>query len=122
MTCVMLLLIMNFLLLVAFIDLSRGYRKTLEAQHTYCVSAISEFVSDRLIAQSLRTMAEKWDNVETQPLLTTLAREKYEPGGPGMPAIWLRYEADRIDPKPEQHDYIACPYEHTYEGRCIGRD
>lgn len=110
-----LLLILLFLVSVALIDLSRGYRKVLEAQHTYCVSAISEFTSDKLIAQFLRSSAERWDGIDIQPLLRKLADERYQVGGPSMPAIWMNYEADRIDPK---HDFDTCPHEHTFAGEC----
>lgn len=97
----LLLVVLVFVLTLALIDIAQGYRKLMADQHSYCVSAISEFCSDRLIAQWLREHAEKWDGVDMRPLLLRLGREQYQPGGPSVPAIWMRYEADRIDPRPE---------------------
>lgn len=94
-----LLLILLFLVSVALIDLSRGYRKVLEAQHTYCVSALAEFTSDRIIADWLRNAAQQYDSIEEQSVIRKLADERYQPSGPSLPAIWLTYQADRLSPR-----------------------
>lgn len=111
----LLLVVMIFVLTLALIDIAQGYRKLMADQHSYCVSAVAEFCSDRLIAQWLREHAEKWDGVDMRPLLQRLANEQYKPGGPSMPAIWMQYEADRIDPRPEM-DATA---EYTFDGRQV---
>lgn len=62
-------------------------------------------VNHRAAADALRAAADRWDSVEETRVKDTLARKFYKPGGPSMPAIWLRHEADRLqalDPIEEQ--------------------
>lgn len=65
------------------------------ADHLRCIGHVSALTSDRAIAAALNEAADRWDSVEEKPVLRMLA-EDYEPGGPSMPAIWLRHEAKRI--------------------------
>lgn len=50
-------------------------------------------------AQALREAADAWDSEEELPHMTALADERYQPGGPSMPEIWLR---DRAEKKEQQ--------------------
>lgn len=63
-------------------------------EHDDCIKAIAASVSRSHSASLMRHLAHKWDAVEEQANLQTLAREQYRPGGPSMPAIWLRHQAD----------------------------
>lgn len=58
-----------------------------------------EAVLPLLIAQALREYADVWDrdDEEHKAFLTQLAQERYSPGGPSMPAIWLRYQAEQLE-------------------------
>lgn len=67
--------------------------------HAMCVASIFSVVGDAHAARTLRSAADRWDSVEEAAMLTRMAREKYKPGGPSMPAIWMRAEADRLDPQ-----------------------
>jgi hypothetical protein len=76
----------------------RQARMEEKADHAKCIAHIASATSNRVIAMALRERAEKWDSIENQADLRRLANERYSPGGPSMPTIWLREEADLIDP------------------------
>lgn len=48
-------------------------------------------------ASLLRRLADQWDHPAEQGNLNRLAREQYELGGPSMPTIWLRQQANKLD-------------------------
>jgi hypothetical protein len=63
-------------------------------QHT---KVVAEYVATVIGKHVLQAAADKWDSVEEQMHIKTLAREKYEPEGPSVPAIWMRELADSMD-------------------------
>jgi hypothetical protein len=65
--------------------------------HTACIMDIKEAVSRGHDAALMRRLADKWDSTEEQGNLKVLAREQYTPGGPSMPALWLRQQADQTE-------------------------
>lgn len=67
-----------------------------QAEHAKCVALVSSLASDRIAAMTLLHAADRWDSVEEQPRVQQLIRDEYKMGGPSMPAIWLRHEAERI--------------------------
>lgn len=69
-------------------------------EHYSCIDSINRAVSAAHDATLLRHLADRWDSVEEQGNLRILAREKYLPGGPAMPALWLRQQADKIEGLP----------------------
>lgn len=71
-------------------------RITRAGQHAVCILTIQQAISGAHDAVLLRQLADKWDSVAEQGNLRVLAREQYSPGGPSMPAIWLRQQADII--------------------------
>ena len=76
--------------------LQRELRFNLARRHTLCLMDIKEVVSASHDAALLNRLADRWDSPDEQGNLRILAREKYNPGGPSMPAIWLRQQADII--------------------------
>lgn len=48
-------------------------------------------------ATALREAAVNYDLAATQGDLRRLAREKFQPEGPSVPALWLEEEAQKID-------------------------
>lgn len=96
--CVLLLL----LLIVACrkLETSQAEARSEADRHSEChdrVAGAVALVSGRIRSDLLRTLADRWDSVEEQPNLRRLAAEEYSPGGPSMPAIWLRQQARLID-------------------------
>jgi hypothetical protein len=86
----------------AKIDLLQSARLASRAvSHAQCVVNIEDYVSAVFAAEVLRAAAGDWDSTKEQANLHRLAREKYQPGGPSMPVIWLNDRANRIDPRPE---------------------
>lgn len=69
-------------------------RKAMQA-HTF--KLLANLDRARNEASILRQMAVKWESVEEQSNLIRLARENYTPGGPSMPTIWMREQANLID-------------------------
>jgi cytochrome c556 len=63
------------------------------------VEDIARHVRGAHDAALLHRMADRWESVEEQGNLRTLAREQYTPGGPSMPALWLRQQASLIQPE-----------------------
>ena len=82
--------------------LDKELRFTRARNHGLCVMDIIEIVHGAHDATLLRNLADKWDSPAEQGNLTILARERYSPGGPSMPALWLRAQADRLEPKDEK--------------------
>ena len=58
---------------------------------------MNSVVSNRAMAQTIRNLAERWDSIEEQANLRRLANERYSPGGPSMPVIWLREQAELME-------------------------
>jgi hypothetical protein len=72
--------------------------------HAGCVQQVGQAVSKQHDAALLRRMAEKYDSVENQ---TVLSRMRWERSNENdhrvtIPAQWLREEADMIDPPPAE--------------------
>lgn len=91
------------LVALAAVGLLYGERQRLardeeKADHAKCIAHIASVTSDRFVASRVRDLAERWDSIEEQGELRRLANEKYTPGGPSMPVIWLRHQADLLDP------------------------
>lgn len=61
------------------------------------LSSLGDIERRRNQVTVLRQMADRWDSHEEQPVLQRLADEEFVPGGPSMPVIWLRYQADRLE-------------------------
>ena len=101
------LAILALILLVAIladqiIRLNTREEQAQDAVHAKCLAHIADVTSKRIVAQSLREYARLWDSIEERANLQRLAREKYKPGGPAMPSIWLNYQADLLDPDTRQ--------------------
>lgn len=77
--------------------LQQELRDQEDVTHAKCIAHVASVVSNRVVAEALRQAADRYDSVENQGGLRVLAREKYQPGGPSMPTLWLREEADRIE-------------------------
>lgn len=71
--------------------------------HAFCVSAIFSVVEDAHTASVLRRAAERWDSVEEQPRIRRIA-QGFRLDGPSIPSLWLRAEADRLDPQKQEVD------------------
>jgi hypothetical protein len=65
--------------------------------HDDCIKQVAASVSRAHSASLMRHLAHKWDTVEEQGNLQILAREQYHAGGPSMPTLWLRQQADLIE-------------------------
>lgn len=65
-----------------------------EECHERVLDLLSSVDHNRTSAAALDRAAEAWEDPANQPFLSQLAREKYQPGGPSMPAIWLRDRAE----------------------------
>lgn len=52
-------------------------------------------------AYALRAAADKWEDPLYKPALERMAHDHYEPGGPSMPAIFMRLEADALSGIPQ---------------------
>lgn len=68
--------------------------------HVSCMMNIETIISKGHDEALLLSLADKWDTVEEQGNLQVLAREHYTPGGPSIPALWLRQQADIIKRRP----------------------
>jgi hypothetical protein len=66
------------------------------ADHAKCIAHISSVVSRRVVAEAMRTAAEKWDSVENQLVIGRI-RNEYVPDGTSVPALWLREQADLME-------------------------
>jgi len=87
-----------------------------QVKHNRChiqTEAALTRLTNQIYATALRHAAEQWDDPANQNHLRRLAREKYSPGGPSMPTIWLREQADKIDPPSTCNEH-----EHSFEGKC----
>lgn len=88
------------LLLAACIKIEKvqdEVRREVAARHHDSLDFI-DMLQAKHEAYLLRRLADQWDHPSEQGVLSKLAREKYNPGGPSMPAIWLREQANKIDP------------------------
>lgn len=104
-----LILALGLLVALALLAIAYGQVRRLEHEvrhirargHALCLMQIREAVGAFHDAALLTVLAQKWDSPEEQTNLRVLAREKYVPGGPSMPALWLREQAratiERID-------------------------
>lgn len=91
------------LLIAAFVRIADVQKEVCDEKtaHESCheaTLAVLSTASKRTDASALRAAADRWDSIEEQGNLKRLASERYKPGGPSMPTIWLRAEADRMDP------------------------
>ena len=87
-------------LLLACARLEHAMARLLEnrqAEHAKCIAHIASVVSNKMVATSLRQLAEKYDD-PIEVATTTLELGKYyTPGGPSVPAMWLARQADLIE-------------------------
>lgn len=88
-------------------DMGEEARSDDLAEHAKCIAHIASVTSNRFVADRLRQLAEKWDSIEEQANLKQLARERYKPGGPSMPRIWLRQQAELLDPTEIDFNEVA---------------
>lgn len=104
-TCLVLAIIC-LILLVAFladdiIRLRAGESAGLEADHSECADTLAAFFAERLFAERIRHLATKYDSEAGIREMAFLRREmerQRTAGGPTLPAMWLRLQADHIDP------------------------
>ena len=64
--------------------------------HAECVVMSTKAISTAHAAQVLRAAADRWDAVENVARQKKLARERWSPEGPTLPAIWMRDLADEM--------------------------
>lgn len=72
-----------------------------EAEHAEFVAELMTAFEDRLFAEKIRALADRYDSDQGIREMTYLRREveKHRAvGGPTLPALWLHLQADRIDP------------------------
>lgn len=94
-----LLVVLIWLLVAALVKIDRLQERSRLAQtwdHAACTIGLMEAISKAHDADLLRRAADRWESPDEQGNLRILAREKYSPGGPSMPALWLRQQADLI--------------------------
>lgn len=72
-------------------------QEDLRVTHSACIAHVASVTSHRFLADRLRDYADRWDSTDEQPALRRLASERYSPGGPSMPAIWLQVQAEQLD-------------------------
>jgi hypothetical protein len=87
----------------------RTARMEEKADHAKCMAHLTSVASNRFIAGRLRELAAKYDGIEEQAVLAQLARNRYQPGGPSMPTIWLNLQAELLDPTEFNHNEVALP-------------
>lgn len=75
------------------------FRESSTADHAKCTALVSSVVSNHVFALRLRELAAYWDSAEGQTDLTRIRNTKYEAGGPSVVGIWLREQAEAIDPQ-----------------------
>lgn len=97
--------ILSLVLLVAFladqvIRQNGALAEDDEADHAACTAHIADVTSRRFVAVALRDLAERYDSVPEQRVLTSLRRRWLE-SGPSVPALWLLHHADLLDPQDE---------------------
>jgi len=114
--CVVLLV----LLICAVWALTQAQENVLveKLEHDQCheaTLAVLKTACRRTDASALRAAADRYDSVEEQNNLRILAQRRYETDGPSMPAIWLREQADKMDPALDPLDL----YPRTMEGKRI---
>jgi hypothetical protein len=73
-------------------------------EHAKCMSMVAAFVGDEFAARVLEAAANDWDSAEEMGNLKMLAREEYKPGGPSMPAIWMRKRGESLRRKTHSED------------------
>lgn len=91
----------SVLLWGAFLRIGEVQSEQKSKSHAVCVASIFSVVGDAHAARTLRYAADRWDSIEEQPNIRRLAQQ-YTLDGASMPALWLRSEADRIDPVPSE--------------------
>lgn len=84
----------------------RQFRLDEKADHAKCVAHLTATSSNHFVAARVRDLADRWDSIEEQGNLRRLANERYTPGGPSMPVIWLRYQADQLEGGTSTDDMI----------------
>lgn len=67
------------------------------SDHAKCIAHIASVTSNRVVAMSLRELADHWDGVEGNSDKRRIANTLWIENGPTVPAIWLREQADRIE-------------------------
>jgi hypothetical protein len=65
--------------------------------HAKCIAHIASVVSNKFLAERMRELADKWDTSDEMSEHNRIANTLYKPGGPSVPAIWLREKADQIE-------------------------
>lgn len=77
-------------------------------EHAAChdkTLALLTAASKRSDAALLDSTADAWESIEEQGTLKRLARERYHPGGPSMPALWLRDRAAKARKEAESNEH-----------------
>lgn len=69
-----------------------------DQQHHESLLRALRLASRKTDSAALLIAADAWESVEERMHLERLAREQYQPGGPSMPAIWLRDRAESLHP------------------------
>lgn len=76
--------------------LREDLQTTADVEHTKCMAAVMKFVGDEWAAQVLEVAASDYASAEAHHNLDRISRTVYKPGGPPVPAIWLRERADLL--------------------------
>lgn len=91
------LMVLVVILMVGLLQSVRFCIRDHQTDHAKCIAHIASVTSNRVVAQAVHNLAEKWDSIEEQSNLRVLANTKYSIGGPSMPVIWLHEQARRIE-------------------------
>jgi len=93
-----------------------------EDDHVEFVAELMTAFEDRLWAEKIRALADRYDSDQGIREMTILRREVEKhraTGGPTLPALWLCLQADRIDP-PQEFDKNEVAYaEYDMTGKRI---
>jgi len=82
---------------------------TMNAERAALVSTLRRHDAKRVKAEVLRDLANRYGSVQETATLNRIAREQYVPGGPDVPALWLRHHADLLDPDVFTEERVAEP-------------
>lgn len=68
------------------------------ADHAKCIAHVADVTSKRMVAVTLRDLADRYDAGRETVRIERIKREDWTPEGPALPVLWLRDWADEMDP------------------------
>lgn len=80
------------------IRLEAGVREDDKADHAACIAHIADVTSKRVVAVTLRELADRYDTGRETVRIERIKREDWKPEGPALPVLWLRDWANEMDP------------------------